>query len=65
MDACVIHDDDRIWPGEQVHDIQKSVNKTVELPGCVRVVFHRKVQNPVKGESRKDRVPRGLLVRGR
>ena len=57
MNTCVVHNDHRIRARERVHDIQKSVDKTIELLGCIWMIFHSEVQDAIKGKCGKDGVP--------
>lgn len=53
MNACIVHDDNRIWQRERVHDVQKSVDETIEFPGCKWMVFNGEVQDSVERKCGK------------
>ena len=56
VDAGVVHDNYWVGVGELIHVVKESVDKTVEFLRSVWVVFNSKVENPIMGESRKNRV---------
>jgi hypothetical protein len=61
MDTCVVHDNHRVRAREFVHVVKKSVDKTVELFCSIRVIFDGKVEDPIEGECRKNRVTVDLV----
>ena len=56
MDTGVVHDNDRVGARELVHIVKESIDETVEFLRSVRVILHSKMDDPIKGEGRKDRV---------
>lgn len=51
VDAGVVHDDDGVWPGEGIHDVEKFVDEVVEIGGFERAVNGVEVENTVEGDS--------------
>ena len=56
MDTGVVHDNDQVGARELVHIVKESINETVKFLCSVRVILDNKMEDPIKGEGRKDRV---------